>query len=820
MDRITLEPQYDHARHESQAQKLWRDEKIYNYVPDASKKVFSIDTPPPTVSGSLHIGHVYSYTHADLVARYKRMKGFNVFYPMGFDDNGLPTERFVEKKNATKAHLMKRSDFIELCLRETETVEKLFEDLWQRLGLSIDWTTVYSTISAPVRRVAQYGFLDLYKKGLVYRKEEPALYCTTCRTSVAQAELDSIEVSTTFNNITFTTQDGEKLIIATTRPELLPACVAVFYHPEDSRYKHLYNTYAMTPIFEKLVKIMPDEKVDPAKGTGLVMCCTFGDVTDIHWFKTHKLPFAQVIGLDGKFTDIAGPLAGLNVHDARKTILALLVQAEALVDQKSIVHSVSTHERCKQEIEYQILSQWFVKILEHKEEFLALADKINWYPSFMKTRYRDWVSNLNWDWCISRQRFYGIPFPVWHCKSCHHVIVPDIAMLPLDPQETLFPGGRCPECKGTNLQADTDVMDTWNTSGHSPHILTNWPDAPLEGRAGVEMPMSMRPQAHDIIRTWAFYTIVKAHYHNKSIPWNDIVISGHVLAGKGEKISKSKENSKMTPEGLLSTYPADVIRYWSACGRLGADTAFSENQLKIGQRLVTKLWNAFRFISEHVDLQQVTAVPVQDPLNQWLLDGLSSAYARYQKEFDVYEYQAALEAVERFFWQDFCDNYLELVKDQFFNPDKYSATMRAETQFTLSEVGFALLQLFAPFMPHLTENLYQLLYLSREKSVSLHVTLLDNKRYGYEYADSSKLMNTVLEIVAGVRKLKSEKQISLKTELAQLTIHVAEATLLEQLKTQEALIAGITKAKVITFAVGACETPGLEQADAGLIGSV
>jgi valyl-tRNA synthetase len=816
MDRIPLEPQYDHTRHESEAQTLWRNEKTYHFVPDAAKKTFSIDTPPPTVSGSLHIGHVYSYTHADLIARYKRMKGFNVFYPMGFDDNGLPTERFVEKKNATKAHLIKRSDFIDLCLKETETVEKLFEHLWQQLGLSIDWTTVYSTISAPVRRVAQYGFLDLYKKGLIYRKEEPALYCTTCRTSVAQAELDGAEVATTFNNIVFKTQTGEELIIATTRPELLPACVAVFYHPEDSRYKHLQGAFAVTPIFEKLVKIIPDEKVDPAKGTGLVMCCTFGDVTDIHWFKTHKLPFAQVIGLDGKWTNAAGPLAGLTVHEARKKILELLATNEALREQKSITHNVNTHERCKQEIEYQILSQWFVKILDHKEEFLALADKINWYPSFMKTRYRDWVSNLNWDWCISRQRFFGIPFPAWHCQGCGHTVIADAGTLPIDPQEQLPPGGHCPKCNSSNLQADTDVMDTWNTSGHTPHILTKWPDAPREG---VEMPMSMRPQAHDIIRTWAFYTIIKAYYHNNTIPWHDIVISGHVLAGKGEKISKSKENSKMTPEGLLNSYPADVIRYWSACGRLGTDTAFSENQLKIGQRLVTKMWNAFRFINEHVDLQNVDNKLVQNPLNQWMLDNLSSTYSRYQAAFDSYEYQNALEVAERFFWQDFCDNYLELVKDQFFNPEKYTAHVLAETKFALSEAGFALLQLFAPFMPHLTESLYQSLYKNSYKASSLHLTLLDNKRFGYSFANSKTLINLVLDIVARSRKLKSEKQISLKTELAQLTINVEEAVI-EQLKTQQALIAGITKAKVISYQAGICQAPSLEQTEHGLVACI
>ncbi len=817
MERITLDAQYDHASHEKQAHLLWQENNVYSYVPESTKEVFSIDTPPPTVSGSLHIGHVYSYTHADLVARYKRLKGFNVFYPMGFDDNGLPTERFVEKKNATKAHLMKRSAFIELCLQETETVEKLFENLWQQLGLSIDWTKVYSTISAPVRRIAQYGFIDLYNKGLVYRKEEPALYCTTCRTSVAQAELDGVEVNTTFNNIIFRTQDGEELVIATTRPELLAACVGVFYHPDDERYKHLHGRFAITPIYEKRVKIMADDKVDPAKGTGLVMCCTFGDVTDIYWFKTHQLPFVQVIGLDGRWTQHAGPLAGMQAHEARKKIIELLTINEALREQKSITHNVNTHERCKQEIEYQVLSQWFVKILDHKEEFLALADQINWHPSFMKSRYRDWVSNLNWDWCISRQRFFGIAFPAWHCQDCGHTMLAELAQLPIDPQEQAYPGGICPKCKSINILPDTDVMDTWNTSGHTPHINMHWPEGSADN---ITFPMSMRPQAHDIIRTWAFYTIIKAHYHNKSIPWRDIVISGHVLAGKGEKISKSKENSKMTPEGLLSTYPADVIRYWAACGKLGADTAFSENQLKIGQRLITKMWNAFRFITEHVDLNNVEKMPVTDTLNQWVTDSISTTYSRYQELFDQYEYHAALECVERFFWNDFCDNYLELVKDQFFNPEKYTPTLRAETQFVLSEVGFALLQLFAPFLPHLTETLYQQLYKNKEQAISLHITTLNNSRFGYQFATSRSCMNAVIELVGRIRRLKSEKQLSLKTELAHLTIHWPDAKLLAEIKKQEAVLVGISKTKAIDYSNQTLEAPCMEETANGWKASV
>jgi valyl-tRNA synthetase len=808
---------YQHIEQEAQAQKLWEAQGTYNFVHDAAKKVFSIDTPPPTVSGTLHIGHVFSYTHADLVARFKRMSGYNVFYPMGFDDNGLPTERFVEKKNSTKAHLLKRSDFIKLCLKETHDVEKLFEGLWRNLGLSIDWTKIYSTISDPVRRVSQHSFLDLYKKDYIYRKEEPALYCTTCRTSVAQAELDSAEVSTNFNTITFQSEAGEPLHIATTRPELLPACVAVFYHPTDARYTKLAGTFATTPVFGKKVPLLADEKVDPAKGTGLVMCCTFGDQTDIHWFKTHKLPFVQVVGFDGKWTAVTGELAGLNAHDARKKVLELLAASNALIEQKPITHNVSTHERCRQEIEYLILRQWFVKILEHKEAFLKMGDQINWYPDYMKSRYRDWVSNLNWDWCISRQRFFGIPFPVWHCQDCQHVITPELKDLPVDPQEQQYNGGKCTRCASTNVMPDTDVMDTWNTSALTPQINTHWPDGSPDQ---LTMPMSMRPQAHDIIRTWAFYTIVKAHYHNGCIPWQDIMISGHVLAGK-EKISKSKGNSKTTPEALLATYPADVIRYWAANGRIGTDTAFSETQLKIGQRLLTKLWNACLFISEHVgtgyDLTNNTQQPVCDVVNQWILHNFSAAINQYHKLFDAYEYQPALEAVEKFFWQDFCDNYLELVKDRLFNPGNYDAAAVEETKRTLYDIGYGLLQLLAPFIPHITESIYQSMYKHNVGTPSLHTTVYATTRFTYDFKEAQAVMTSVLAIVSAVRKLKSEKQLSLKTPLALLHVHNATNP---NLALQGLLIAGITKATQVSFAATSYTGDVLEGEEANLIAHV
>ncbi|MBU1007624.1 valine--tRNA ligase [Candidatus Dependentiae bacterium] len=810
-----MDKRYDHLTVEKEVQELWELVLPYKSEDSSEKKRYSIDTPPPTVSGSLHIGHIFSYTQTDLIARYKRMQGYNVFYPMGFDDNGLATERFVEKKHKIRGHLLKRSEFITLCLQESKEMAQVFSQLWKTMGLSIDWTRVYSTISDRARKVSQYSFIELYKKNLVYKQEEPALYCTSCRTTVAQAELDSADISSQFNDIVFKTHDGQELVVATTRPELLPACVAMFYHPDDDRYKLLAGKKAITPVFGREVPILADESVDPEKGTGLVMCCTFGDQTDVAWYKKHKLPFVQVIGRDGKWTEVAGPLAGLRVHEARKKVQELLQEAGLLRDQKAIKHPVNVHERCKQEIEYLVLNQWFVKILENREKFLELADKISWKPEFMKARYKDWVENLSWDWCISRQRFYGVQFPVWYCGDCHEVLLADENDLPVDPQEQVYPGGSCPKCSGTNIIPETDVMDTWNTSSLTPQINCNWPEV------SVCEPMSLRPQAHDIIRTWAFYTIIKSFYHHGMIPWNDIAISGYVVAKGREKISKSKGNAPTDPEQLLKTFPADAIRYWSACGRLGVDTQFSENQFKIGQRLLTKLWNAFRFCKDQIEAHDKKRVPPKlDELNEWLLHHLNQTVIAYKKHFEAYEHTAALEIVERFFWHIFCDNYLELVKDRIFNPDKYREETIRATRYTMYETCFGILQLFAPFVPHVTEKLYQLLFAGQEGAESLHVTLFDEKRLTCDFAKSAELVDRVVAIVGFVRKLKSEQQLSLKVELARLTLHVTDETVLEQLKIQENVVAGATQAKKVVYVVGFLEEPSLVEEDGAWVAKV
>jgi valyl-tRNA synthetase len=796
-----MEKRYLHAQVEAELQQLWQQEQVYKRQHNDGP-LYSIDTPPPTISGSLHIGHIFSYTQTDIIARYKRMSGFSVFYPFGFDDNGLPTERYVEKKRDIVAHSMSRTDFIALCLQETYEAEERFKSLWKRMGLSADWDACYSTISERARKISQESFIHLFKKGYVYRKLEPALYCTTCQTSVAQAELDDSQKPSHFNDIIFTLEDGTSLTIGTTRPELLPSCGAVLYHPADERYVHLINKKITVPLFGQSVPCIADELVDPNKGTGLVMCCAYGDKNDIYWIKKHAITVQESVDRRGRWKDFTGFLSGLKVHDARSAVLEKLRSAGLLIQQKELMHSVNVHERCKKEIEYLALSQWFVKILDNKQELLAQADKIVWYPAYMKVRYQNWVENLSWDWGISRQRFFGIPFPVWHCKACGTILLADIATLPIDPQEVGFPGGQCPHCCSTDIEPDTDVMDTWNTSSLTPYICASYLDQKLdlfdEDTATSFLPMSMRPQAHDIIRTWAFDTIVKTFMHQGVVPWNDIVISGHVLSDGKEKLSKSKENAKFSPENLLDTYSADVIRYWTASGNLGQDISFSEQQLKIGERLVTKLWNAYRFIDEHVQ-HKVDRPEKLGAVNEWILHQCSQASRDYHKELTQYEFHHALGAVERFFWQDFCDNYLELIKDQLFNPSHYPKQEIEGTYWTLEKVGLYLLQMFAPFTPYITEQLYQLIYKKFYGINSLHRMRFTDEMKSYYFEQSCEAIHAVLTVVNDVRKLKTAHQLSLKTEIDFLIIIVDNKAIIDTLHGNSAILKGIARAKEITF---------------------
>jgi valyl-tRNA synthetase len=803
-----MEKRYEHSTADQIARDIWQTHCTYTKKLNRSKH-FTIDTPPPTVSGSLHIGHIFSYTQADIIARYKRMTDHNVFYPFGFDCNGLATERFVEKKHKTGVAKLGREKFIELCLSTTEEMKKEFVALWRTIGISADFEKTYSTIDKREQKVSQESFVRLFHDNHLYQKNEPALFCTTCRTSVAQAELDDKEVATTFNDLQFTTTSGQILVIATTRPELLSSCVAVMFNPQDSRYQHLAGQTAIVPIFGNEVPFIADDAVQIDKGSGLVMCCTFGDKTDIEWFKKHNFPYKQSIGFDGRWKEETGPLAGLKVYEAREKILELLTEQNLVLNKKNIIHNVNVHERCKNEIEYTVLPQWFIKVVENKEKFLELADQISWSPAFMKTRYIDWVKNLSWDWCISRQRVFGIPFPVWYCNDCDAILVADINQLPIDPQETTYKNGVCDTCNSTNLRPEKDVMDTWNTSSITPYIVKqlyyDTDESPFTQKNDF-IPMSMRPQAHDIIRTWAFYTIIKSWMHGNTIPWKEIVISGHVLSDQRDKISKSQGNSPTEPTTLVSQFAPDAIRYWTASGALGYDMAFSVDQIKTGQKLMTKLWNAFSFINMHTQDYNHSSSYAEAPadksfstelgvVNQWMLDASTTMLEKYKIALDKNEFGGGLQAVESVFWNDFCDNYLEIIKDQLFHPENYTSTQVQATRWTLYTVGLRILQCYAPYLPHITENIYQAIYQKTVGVNSLHITQFQEQMHVVD-TDNKAAMEKILELISTVRKLKTEQQLSLKTELQTLMIDEELRYIISE---QENIIKGVTTAKEIVY---------------------
>ncbi len=788
MEFDLMPEKYVHTVEEKRKQDEWKAHNLHAFSPSSSKPVYSIDTPPPTVSGMLHIGHVFSYTHIDIIARYKRVSGHEVYYPAGYDNNGLATERFVEKERGIKGSEMARDQFIQECLKTSEQMEKRFLSLWGQLGFSYDLSLSYSTISPQVRKLTQTSFLHLLSTGKIYRAADATAYCVGCTTALAQTDLESKEKQASFVTISFDLAgEDKKVSIATTRPELLPAVGAIFYHPSDERYIHLRGKQAVVPLFGQKVPFLPDELVKPDKGTGLVMCATFGDQTDILWYKKHKLSYKAIVGKDGLWSNQAGPLAGLHVFAARKKVISLLEEEGRIEEIKSISHHVLVHERCKQEIEYLVLPQWFVSLLEYKEELLEAAEQIIWHPPFMKARYKDWVEHLSWDWCISRQRFYGIPFPVWHCTACSAIIPASEQQLPLDPQTT--PPPSCPTCSATTVIPDMDVMDTWFTSASTPHIHTG-----LDGKSGkISLPMSLRPQAHDIIRTWAFYTIAKTYLCNqKSLPWNCIAISGHVLAGK-EKISKSQGNSMVDPEQLLSKFSADAVRYWACHGRLGTDTAFSEHQIALGQRTITKLWNAFGFITEFLQKNSQTEKEKNVALNgidKWLLTCFSHALKAYHKAYEEYDYTTALEVTEKFFWHSLCDTYLEYIKDMAWHPEKYTPEQLHSTTHTLEQVGLGILQMYAPVCPFITDVLYEKWWKEKTSLLSIHQTTFVS--VSTPQSRLSEQMESVLSVVEKVRKIKTTYSLSLKEPVKTLTVVATCPHMQEVLAQEEKFLKAVT----------------------------
>lgn len=806
----------------------WENDKIYHYDPSRPRQeTFVVDTPPPTVSGSLHIGHVFSYAQTDIMVRHQRMLGKNTFYPMGWDDNGLPTERRVQnlfgvrcdpalpynpdykpqpltgKKDLKDYEHISRRNFLELCEVQTAEDEKRYEALWRRLGLSIDWRQTYSTVGAHCRKTSQASFVDLFGKGHVYSAETPTLWDTTFKTAVAQAECEDREASGFFHDVKFGVEGGGGFVISTTRPELLPACIAVVAHPDDERFKPLFGKKAVTPLFGARVPIMPSFHADPEKGTGIMMICTFGDIADVEFWKREKLPMRQIIGRDGRLLpvdfsaepfDSADPsaanaaysqLTGLYAKQARSKVKALLAESGALVGEpKPIQQAVKFYEKGDLPLEFVPARQWYIKILENKAALLEQGRKVKWHPDYMFKRYEQWVEGLNQDWCISRQRYFGVPFPVWYPVDADgntefsRPIVASADRLPVDPQTDCPPGyTENQRNRPGGFTGDPDVMDTWATSSLTPMISSGW--ATDKDRHAKLFPADMRPQAHEIIRTWAFYTITKSWMHEGSVPWHNAAISGWVVSPEKGKMSKSKGNT-ITPEGLLATYSADALRYWSGKAKLGQDTVYDESVFKVGMRLATKVFNASKFAIMQTRGPASAGAPlgpadITEQLDRAWVSHLKAIVERSREDFANYDYAAVLLYIETAFW-DFCDNYLELVKGRAYSGTPAQArSAAAALEWTVG----VFLRLFAPFLPFITEEVWSWSFAARTGHPSVHKAPWPAAAEMSPVEGEPAVFATARFVLDSIRTQKAAEKRSVKWPVAKLAVECGPKTAAE-----------------------------------------
>ncbi|MCB4207381.1 valine--tRNA ligase [Arthrobacter sp. UM1] len=803
---------------ESKLTDRWVSEKTYAFNRETTREqVYSIDTPPPTASGSLHVGHMFSYTQTDVLARYQRMTGKNVFYPMGWDDNGLPTERRVQNyygvrcdpaikyepgyqppekpaKNQRDWDVVSRRNFIELCEQLAVEDEKVFEHLFKTLGLSVDWSMTYRTIDDHSRAVSQRAFIENLQAGDAYMAEAPTMWDVTFRTAVAQAELEDREMPGAYHRYAFTAEDGEKVFIETTRPELLPACVALVAHPEDERYRHLFGKTVTSPLFDVEVEVHPHALAKQDKGSGIAMICTFGDANDITWWRELSLPTRTLIGRDGRFraetpewiTSEAGRanyenVAGKTVFSAKEAVVGMLVE-EGLLDgePKKITHPVNFFEKGDKPLEIVSSRQWYIRNggrdADRRERLISRGREIDFHPSFMRARYEDWIRGLNGDWLVSRQRFFGVPIPVWYKADAQgepdydQPILPEISALPVDPAAEPAPGFTEDQRGAAHgFVGDADVLDTWATSSLSPQIVGGWGhDERLFSQV---FPFDLRPQGHDIIRTWLFSSVVRADALQKCAPWKHAGISGWILDPDRKKMSKSKGNV-VVPTDVLSEYGADAVRYWAASAKLGADTAYEVAQMKIGRRLAIKLLNASKFVlnlgATEADVARGSADAVTNELDKALLAELASVVEQSTRALEQYDYARALALTESFFWM-FTDDFVELVKDRAYGAqgEEGRDSVRAALATTLD----ALLRLFAPFLPFATEEVYSWW---RRGSVH-HESWPTPQEYSAFAGGDAGMLPVVGRALAGLRKAKSEAKVKQRTPVRSAVVTAASA---------------------------------------------
>ena len=788
---------------EKKWQAHWEKEQVHRFNPnyaaplkEPEKPLFSLDTPPPTVSGRMHLGHAFGYTQTDVIARYKKMQGFELLYPFGFDDNGLATERMVEKERNIQSKDFSRKEFIKICLETTRKTEELMEKDFKSIGLACDWSLVYRTIDAYCRKQAQRSFIDIYSKGRAYQRLAPTMYCTHCETAIAQAELEATEKDAKLVYVKADAEKGKQITYATTRPELLYSCVCISVHPLDKRYKEFIGKKAKIPISNKLVPIIADDLSKMDFGTGVVYWCPYGDMGDVEFVAKHPEFTPQpVLKKDGTLNEKTGKYAGMKVEEARKKIIEELQAGNHVVKIEPIRHVVNVHERCKTPIEVLTTKQWFVKYLDIRDEFIERAKEISWKPGHFKARYDNWVNGLKWDWCISRQRYFGVPLPVWYCKKCGKEIIAEEQQLPVDPLADK-PKHACKKCESKEFEGEKDVFDTWFTSSLTPQIVCKW----KEEQAFFEncFPMSLRPQGHDIITLWAFNTIVKSLLHHDLLPWENIMINGWALDPKGKKMSKSLGNA-IEPQKMIEKYSADALRYWATTASLGEDAPFQEKELVAGQKFLTKMFSIARFIETTTRNIGYEKIHKRDellrPTDKWVLSRANRLKKLAAEALDNHDFAKALNNIRNFLWLEFADYYIEEVKYRVYNERDESGK---KAGLVLLKVSWDCLLMLAPFLPHSTEEIAQtsLRKMLKEKSIHLEQwPAAEDAFINHEFERMGEMMN---KAIALIRKAKTEKGLPMNAEVKQVKIFCEKKEAFQLLQVASSEIRETMKIKEIS----------------------
>ena len=773
--------QYDCASIEKRWQTMWREEAIYRFDPKSDKEVYSIDNPPRYTSGSLHLGHATGYSLIDFAARYRRMKGYNVFFPLCFDVNGTPIEVKVEKKYKITKLDTPRKEYRKLCSEYANGFIDEMTHHYEMLGESMDPSIYYQTDAPYYRRTTQIAFSKLFKQGMVYKANFPVNWCPGCMTALADAEVEYKENVNKLNYIKFMIAGEDGYVeVATTRPELLCTCKCVAVHPDDKSKQHLIGKELITPLYGRHVKVIADPKVQMDYGTGNVMICTIGDKDDLEWVMKYHLEMEKGIDEFGKMTELAGKYAGMPVLEAREAAIADLKEQGILIKQEDNPQNVSICWRCHSPVEFLQVPQWFLKTTSLKEQVLKRADEIKWYPEFMKIRLQDWTNSLAWDWVLSRQRVFATPVPVWECEKCGHAVCATEEMCYCDPTEDAPPVEKCPECGG-KLIGCTDVFDTWMDSSGSALYNTFWErDPELHKKL---FPMSMRPQSHDIIRTWAFYTILRSEQIEHCRPWNDIMIHGFIMAPDGTPMHSSIGNV-IDPIPIIENYGADALRYYAATCSLGIDHAFREKDVIRGKKLSIKVFNIGQFVGRYFDSVPKTCDSLRIA-DKWIISRFSKTVKAVTESFEVYQFDKAMKEVESFIWHDFADNYVEMVKARKDDAAKY----------TLYNVFLGAVKMLAPFQPHITEDIYQEHFRAIDGCKSVHLTSWPEPMFVDEEAEAAG--EVLKDVLAAIRAWKSENKVPLNGDLEMIEFVGAEAKVLEACKAD---ISETTKAKEVRIA--------------------